>query len=649
MTGLLNKDAPSIRALLLWHALALASICLSSVVFWGSPVWQIGGAEWVLYALTAGAYLLAAAASTVHTWRTGSWRISVAGTAIMAALGLVFLAMLVIRLEYSRALLLQLVALTSLLAVAPLALRFLPKLSIGGLSVAMLALLALSVLDRGDLLRMEPSEFETRSLITTAFYNVVTDEYHGRIPWSKTKGGGLHRFGNDLILVSGDGKLFLLRLAEGSAALDVQELSVSAPLNIDDFDAGTQASIDRRRFRVGDIAVQHLGDSRRVFVSHHYWNAESECFVVRVSSTLLDADARPAGEGPATWTTVFESTPCLPVREAASGEQPEFPRFAGHQMGGKFAFIDEQSLLLSVGDHRFDGFNSGLVLPQDSASSYGKTILIDLVDDSSEIFSIGHRNPQGLAVDAAGEIWLTEHGPQGGDELNRVVRGGNYGWPTVTFGTEYGTFAWPPSDTQGRHDGFENPVYAWSPGLGISGVISVDEQRFPIWRGDLLIATLTASQLIRARVEDGRLVFSEAFSIGKRIRDLVESQDGTIVLWTDESTLITVQPADSVQLSESQRGRMLFSLCSGCHAIGDGTTHGIGPDLAGVFGRPIGGAGGYRYSEALAGVSGTWTQESLDAFLANPQTFAPGTVMTAAQGVPDAASRSAIIEFLKTQ
>ena len=318
-------------------------------------------------------------------------------------------------------------------------------------------------------------------------------------------------------------------------------------------------------------------------------------------------------------------------------------------MGGKLAFIDEQALLLSVGDHRFDGFNSSLVLPQDDASSYGKTILINLADGSSEIFSSGHRNPQGLAVDLAGDVWLTEHGPQGGDELNRIFRSRNYGWPTVTFGTEYGTFAWPLSDVQGRHDGFEKPVYAWSPGLGISSVISVSEQRFPVWRGDLLIATLTAARLIRVRTEDGRVVFSESFNVGKRIRDLVEAQDGTIVLWTDESTIITVQPADSIQLSASERGRMLFSLCSGCHAIGDGTSHGIGPDLAGILGRPIGGARDYRYSEALAGMTGTWTPETLDAFLADPQTFAPGTVMTAAQGVPDDAARAAVIEFLKTQ
>ncbi len=145
------------------------------------------------------------------------------------------------------------------------------------------------------------------------------------------------------------------------------------------------------------------------------------------------------------------------------------------------------------------------------------------------------------------------------------------------------------------------------------------------------------------------MVYSEPIRIGKRIRDLVETSSGTIVLWTDESTIITINPAENVQLSEAARGRMLFAACAGCHAINDGRTHGIGPDLAGVVGKRIASASGYSYSGSLSDLSGDWSEEMLDAYLASPQSFAPGNLMIENLQISDQATRSAIIDFLKTQ
>jgi len=650
MTDNSKKTQGLTSSLLLWHLLSIAAICLSPILFSGTPIWQLDGSKLHLYLLVAGAYLVSATISSLYAHRIGSWKAIASLVIGLAPLGIVFLAMLVTRMTYARSILLELFALAMILNLGPLAFRLVPRLATIGLAGITAAMLLLSIAGKGDLLRSPSMEFESRKVITTTLYNIVTNEYHGRIPWSATKGGGVTRFGDDVLLASADGQVYVVRFADGSESLQVRQLPFEIPLNKDEFLSETHESIDERRFRVGDVLAQDLGDSYRIFASHHYWNVAQGCFVVRVSSTTVDRDANPLRDESEPWTTIFESTPCLGVLEAKSGEQPEYPKYAGHQMGGRLALLDDQSLLLTVGDHRFDGLNSAQVLPQDTTSSYGKTILINLVDSSSEIFSLGHRNPQGLAVDSSGHIWLTEHGPQGGDELNQIFRDANYGWPLVTFGTDYGSFVWPLNDLQGSHHGYESPVFSWGPGgLGISAVVALKEDLFPLWQHDLMISFLSAGQVIRARIQDGRMVYSEPIRIGKRIRDLVETSSGTIVLWTDESTIITINPAENVQLSEAERGRMLFAACAGCHAINDGKTHGIGPDLAGVVGKRIASASGYSYSGSLSDLSGDWSEEMLDAFLASPQSFAPGNLMIENLQISDQATRSAIIDFLKTQ
>ena len=128
----------------------------------------------------------------------------------------------------------------------------------------------------------------------------------------------------------------------------------------------------------------------------------------------------------------------------------------------------------------------------------------------------------------------------------------------------------------------------------------------------------------------------------RRIRDLIETDDGRIMLWTDEGTLDVLGPAKG-----TEKELAYATLCSGCHHRVDGKTHGLGPDLYGVVGRPIASASGYTdYSDALKKKSGNWTEKQLDEFLTAPQTAVPGTAM-AFGGIPDPATRAAVIEHLK--
>jgi cytochrome c2 len=186
-------------------------------------------------------------------------------------------------------------------------------------------------------------------------------------------------------------------------------------------------------------------------------------------------------------------------------------------------------------------------------------------------------------------------------------------------------------------------MYAWLPDIGVTDLIEVEKDLFPVWRGDLLVASLAAQHIFRVRIRNQRVAYVEPIPIDMRIRDIVEATDGKIVLWADDDdAIVSMQPA------YGSSGEILFSThCSGCHKIGDGTSHRIGPDLWGVIGRKIASADGYGdYSAALHGLGGKWNEERLDAFIKSPQAAAPGSAMEF-DGIADAATRAKIIDYIK--
>ena len=317
--------------------------------------------------------------------------------------------------------------------------------------------------------------------------------------------------------------------------------------------------------------------------------------------------------------------------------------FRGEEIGGRLAFLDPRTLLLTLGDHGFYGGESVQAFSQDPQASYGKIIRIDLDTRASRIYTMGHRNPQGLYVAKDGHIWSTEHAAQGGDELNLLVESSNYGWPNVTYGTDYGTFGWQANPHQGRHAGYAQPAYAWVPSIGVSNLIGIEHDRLGTWRGDLIVGSLATRSLYRLALDGERVVLSEPIPINKRVRDLLELSDGRLMVWTDDAAIVTIEPASGMD-GAAQFGM----LCSGCHQMEDGIAHRIGPDLYGVLDRRIAGAPGYdEYSQALLQLGGTWTRQRIDAFLRDPQAIAPGTTMAFA-GVKDDKLRAALIEYIDT-
>jgi glucose/arabinose dehydrogenase len=145
------------------------------------------------------------------------------------------------------------------------------------------------------------------------------------------------------------------------------------------------------------------------------------------------------------------------------------------------------------------------------------------------IWTYGHRNPQGLAFHPrTGELWASEHGPRGGDELNLIVRGRNYGWPVITDGIDYDGTA---ISTISAREGMEQPVVKWTPTIAPAAIAFYDAEHFPGWKGSLLITTLSGQHLRRLETDGRRVTHQEVLFRGLgRVRDVAVGPDGLVYL-----------------------------------------------------------------------------------------------------------------------
>lgn len=220
--------------------------------------------------------------------------------------------------------------------------------------------------------------------------------------------------------------------------------------------------------------------------------------------------------------------------------------------GGRMAWLADGTLLVTGGD----GFDYREAA-QDPASELGKIVRIDadgrapadnpLADAAggrSKVWTLGHRNVQGIAVDAVtGEVWAHEHGPRGGDELNRLAAGANYGWPVATFGLDYTGARVSPFTSR---PGMVDPVDTWTPSIAPAGLAVYRGRLFADWDGDLLVSALAARHLERLRVRDGRVVDREILLAdrGERLRDVRVARDGAVLVTTDaeDGRVLRIKP-----------------------------------------------------------------------------------------------------------
>lgn len=390
--------------------------------------------------------------------------------------------------------------------------------------------------------------------------------------------------------------------------------------------------------RLHDLLL--LRDGKRLMASFTRWNDAKNCASLHIAITTLDlARATPAA-GP--WRDLYRTQPCLGLSTRKS--KP----FAGHQAGGRMIELPDGKVLFTVGDFKNDGEKRDLSTG-DRDNDYGKTHLLDLETGAvARNYTVGHRNPQGLVQLQNGEIWSTEHGPSGGDEINRIDRGGDYGWPFATLGLGCGGCDWL---IEGRQDGYVQPRWAFIPSIGISNLIEI-RNFAPRWDGDLLVMSLYAETLFRIRLDDGRPMYAEAIKIGHRMRDIAQLADNRIVLWTDTGRLIFLTPdlapakADILAKALSPAAQAVVGDCSVCHVLQDGAPPEGRIPLWGVFGRDVASTPGADYSDALRQMGGRWTRPALDRYLENPAAAVPGTTMPY-EGVTDPELRREVIDFLE--
>ncbi|MGQ4660357.1 PQQ-dependent sugar dehydrogenase [Lysobacter sp. F6437] len=216
----------------------------------------------------------------------------------------------------------------------------------------------------------------------------------------------------------------------------------------------------------------------------------------------------------------------------------QVPKVAGRgHFGHRIAFGPDGHLWISSGERqKFDP-------AQDMQSNLGKIVRLDddgsvpadnpFVDDgevAAQVWSLGHRNPLGIAFDATGQLWNIEMGPKGGDELNRVERGGNYGYPIVSNGDHYDGRPIPDHDSRPE---FNAPALSWSPVISPGGFTIYSGDTFPDWQGDGLIAGLSSQALVRVEFDGKNAREAERFDMDARIREVEQGPDGDIWLLED--------------------------------------------------------------------------------------------------------------------
>ena len=273
------------------------------------------------------------------------------------------------------------------------------------------------------------------------------------------------------------------------------------------------------RFAITDIAVlSKSSTSANLLISYPSYRKNGNCVVVKLDAYKLTLGSKPSITKGKNW---FTSKPCVPIS-------------AVQHAAGRLAVIDEKTTYLTVGDLGFSKIGS-----KSARGDLGGVFKIGA--SKVEKISTGHRNQQGIEL-IGNDLYISEHGPRGGDELNLIKKGADYGWPTVTYGQAYSSGDYVRPTRSGTHDGFQLPLYNWVPSVAPTELVALPAAgKWGSWSSQLVMGTLKEQALIFIQLSSKDKVGQvTSVDVGDRIRDLELLPDGRLVATTDSGNLLLI-------------------------------------------------------------------------------------------------------------
>lgn len=286
--------------------------------------------------------------------------------------------------------------------------------------------------------------------------------------------------------------------------------------------AGTSAErINDSRFAITDIAVlNQSADTAQLLISYPRYNSARECVTVVVHSYQANFGAQPSLKRGKLW---FQSNPCVPIS-------------AAQHAAGRIEVIDSKNAYLTIGDLGYPQIGD-----KTKRGTLGSVMKISATKTTQ--VSSGHRNAQGILL-IGKDLYTSEHGPRGGDELNLIQQGIDYGWPIVTYGERYSLGDYVKPTNPESHNGFRKPLTYWVPSVAPTELIQLPaNSAWGQWSSSIVMGTLREESLIFIQMNNKRVVGQmQRVNINERIRDLEIAKDGSIIATTDSGKLLVINP-----------------------------------------------------------------------------------------------------------